>query len=77
VEGVSGGEGVPVFLFETTTQVMWAEEVAQEEGIPVEVVPAPPGYGDLCGLALRVSTERAPALEALLASEGIPYRRHA
>jgi len=66
----------PLFLFETATQVLWAEEVAQEEGLPVEVVPAPEDMEDVCGLALRTPTAHAESLEALLKEEGIPFQRH-
>jgi len=70
------GEGDPgLFLFESTTHVFWAEEVAQEEGVPVEVVPAPPGMRDTCGLALRTPHHRASSLEAVLRGEGIPFQR--
>ena len=69
-------EGAPgVFLFESTTHVFWAEEVAQEEGIAVEVVPAPEGMKDLCGLALRTTREGEGALESVLRTEGIPFKR--
>lgn len=71
----AGGDAL--FLFHSTTEVMWAEEVAREGGVPVEVVPAPKGVPDLCGLALRTSTVHAGALEGLLGKEGIKFRRHA
>jgi len=65
-----------LFLFETTTQVMWAEEVAMEEGIPVEVVPAPSGVRNLCGLALSTTVDQSGSLEGILGREGIPFLRH-
>lgn len=69
-------EGAPLFLFDSTTAMMWAEEVAQEGDVPVEVVPAPKGVPDICGLALRTSPGHAGALERLLGEEGIKFRRH-
>ncbi|MFC1575793.1 DUF3343 domain-containing protein [Gemmatimonadota bacterium] len=72
----SGGEGPLFFLFENTTQVLWAEEVAQEEGIPVDVVPAPVKAKDICGLALQTLPSLGPRLEAVLKEEGIPVRKH-
>ena len=71
-----GAEDAPLFLFDSSTHVMWAEEVAQEEGVPVEVVPAPRGLKDVCGLALRTSAKYAGGLERLLTEEGIDFRRH-
>lgn len=72
------GEGDPgLFLFESTTHVFWAEEAAGEVGIAVEVVPAPRGMRDLCGLALRTTHEGGEALESVLRAEGIPFHRSA
>ena len=67
---------VLLFLFETTTEVFWAEEVAEEEGIPVEVVPAPEGLNDLCGLAIRTLKDHAGAFSRMLEKEGITFREH-
>jgi hypothetical protein len=67
----------PLFLFESATHVMWAEEAAQESGVPVDVVPAPAGTRDVCGLALRTFPQNAETLERILREEGIRFRRHA
>lgn len=69
-------EAHPVLLFQTTTHVLWAEEVAQEKGIPVEVVPAPRRATDICGLALRTLESRVEDLIRLLEEEGISFKRH-
>ena len=53
---------------------MWAEEVAQEEGIPVEVISAPEETRDSCGLAIRTFRTHAEALLRVLAAEGIPCK---
>ena len=65
----------PFYVFPTTTHVFWAEEVALEKGIPVEVVPAPPGLKKVCGLAIRTLAGRAEELESLLEAEGIPFQK--
>lgn len=65
------------YLFETTTFVLWAEEVARELGIPCEVIPAPPPRGDLCGTALRVLESGVEVLEEAMVIAGIPFRRFA
>lgn len=73
---VGGGRREPaLFVFGSTTQVLWAEEVAREEGVPVDVVPAPGGMKDVCGTALRTPSEWAERLEALLVLEGISFQR--
>ena len=71
-----GDSNLVVYLFETTTYVFWAEDVAQEVGIPVEVIPAPPPMGELCGTALRTIRGSAVRFERALEEAGIPFRRH-
>ena len=53
---------------------MWAEEVAREQGVAVEVVPAPEGVDAKCGMALEVLPESLDNLQALLSKEGIPFK---
>lgn len=62
-----------VYLFDTTNQAMWAEDVARGRGIPAEVVPAPPEAKDKCGLSLRTTAAHASDLEVAMSEEGIPY----
>jgi hypothetical protein len=71
-----GATGTRLYLFETSTHVLWAEEVAIEHGIPVEIVPAPRGARNACGLALRTFADAGKTLETLLREEGILFRRH-
>jgi hypothetical protein len=72
-----GGADQPqFFLFPDATFLFWAEEVAELEGIPVEVVPAPVESDDLCALALRTLPAWVASLTRLLEAEGIPLRRH-
>lgn len=66
---------VRVYLFDTTNLAMWAEEVALEHGVPAEVVAAPPGARDKCGLALRTLERHGAALEAALDTAGVGYHR--
>ena len=65
----------PTYLFDTTQQALWAEEVAGERAIPAEVVSAPPEAEDKCGMALRTLEKHASRLEAALGDEGIPFLR--
>ena len=66
-----------IYLFETTHQAMWAEDVAREEGIPAEVVGAPADAKAKCGLALRTAGANCQALELAMTTQGIEYRAYA
>lgn len=64
-----------VYTFQTSHHAMWAEEVAREREIPIEVVAAPSTAEAKCGIALQTEADRASELEAALESEGIQYQR--
>lgn len=64
---------VRIFVFDTTHHAMWAEDVAREEKVSVEVVPAPPEVEAKCGLAIRTSAADASRLEEAFDEKGIPY----
>ena len=71
------GEETPTtrtFVFETTHHAMWAEDVAREQAISAEVVPAPPEADAKCGLALRTFEAQAGELATALEKEGIVYK---
>jgi hypothetical protein len=63
-----------ILVFDTTHHAMWAEELAREQGVAVEVVPAPEGVEAKCGMALEVLPESLENLQTLLDKEGIPFR---
>jgi hypothetical protein len=62
-----------ILVFDTTHHAMWAEEIAREQGVAVEVVPAPEGVEAKCGMALEVLPESLENLQSLLSKEGIPF----
>lgn len=62
-------------VFDSTTAALWAEEVAKDADIPVDVVPAPAGSAAKCDLALETTPARVRTLEAELRAQGVPYRR--
>jgi hypothetical protein len=64
-----------LLTFDTTHHALWAEELAREEHIPVEVVPAPPEARARCDLALAVLAGDVARLERLLGEAGVPHRR--
>ncbi len=69
-----GGAGHPVFTFDTTHHALWAEEVAGEEGIPCEVIPAPPELEAKCDLALKTLPDQVETLAKALGEQGIVFR---
>ena len=64
-----------VFLFPTTHMALWAEEVAGEAGLPVELVPAPPGAVGLCDLALETHEHLADPVTDALRGAGVDFTR--
>ncbi|CAN5612989.1 hypothetical protein BH23GEM6_BH23GEM6_27060 [soil metagenome] len=63
----------PVFTFHTTHHALWAEELAAEHEIPVEIIPAPAQSGARCDLAIETLPEEAGGLELLLQEKGVEY----
>ena len=65
-----------VIVFDTTHHAMWAEELAREHGLAVDVVPAPEGVDAKCGMALEVLADSFDSLQSLLTREGVPFKVH-
>lgn len=65
-----------IVVFDTTHHALWAEEVARDQGIAVEVVPAPEGVDAKCGMALEVMSASYGDLTKLLEQEGIPFKEY-
>lgn len=63
-----------LFTFDTTHHALWAEEIARDAEIPVEVVPAPPAAQARCNLALQCLPEDVGRLAARLSESGVPYQ---
>lgn len=66
--------GTVLLVFDSSNAVLWAEEVADDAGVPVEVVPAPAESGAKCDLALLTPAGRAVDLQEALRAEGVPFR---
>jgi hypothetical protein len=62
-----------ILIFDTTHHAMWAEELAKEQNLAVEVVPAPEGVDAKCGMALEVLPEAFDDLQTILQKEGVPF----
>ena len=63
-----------ILIFDTTHHAMWAEELAKEQNLAVEVVPAPEGVDAKCGMALEVLPGAFDNLQTLLQKEGVPFK---
>jgi hypothetical protein len=61
------------FYFSTSNVVMWAEEVASEREIPIEVIPTRARKEATCGLAIRTSPDWRERLESVFEEEGISF----
>jgi len=64
---------VTIFLFDTTTAALWAEDVAVAREIPAEVLPAPDDAEAKCNLALQTLANQAEGLRRALEEEGVPF----
>jgi len=61
-------------VFDSTNAVLWAEEVAEDAGVAVEVVPAPAASEAKCTVALLTATSSVPDLTGALEEAGVPFR---
>jgi len=66
-----------IFTFDTTHHALWAEEIARDAAIPVDVVPAPPTAGARCDIALETLGECVEPLAELLHESGITFGTYA
>ena len=63
-----------LLVFETTHHALWAEDVARELRLGVEVVPAPAASGAGCDLAIAALEEDFARLVGELRERGIVFR---
>lgn len=63
-----------LFTFDSTHAALWAEEIANDNGIPAEIVPAPPGVLARCNLALEVLAEDVEDLVLSLSDAGVEFQ---
>jgi hypothetical protein len=62
------------YVFESTNAAFWAEDLARNEAVPVELVPAPAEADAKCDLAMVTLARHAPTLEEAFRREGVPFR---
>jgi hypothetical protein len=65
-----------VLTFDTTHHALWAEELAREQQLGAQVIPAPAGSKAKCSLALEVLDEDYDVLIAALQKNGVQYIRY-
>ncbi|HEU5208588.1 MAG TPA: DUF3343 domain-containing protein [Longimicrobiales bacterium] len=65
-----------LLVFDTTHHALWAEEIARDKGLGVDVVPAPADADAKCDLALAFLEEDELELIASLDAAGVPFRLH-
>ena len=63
-----------LLVFDTTHHALWAEDVAREMRLGVEVVPAPAASGAGCDLAIAALEEDFAALLDALRERRIAFR---
>jgi len=63
-----------VLVFDTTHAALWAEEVAEGAGVPVDVIPAPAESRARCDLALVVRRVDQDRLTDALRRVGVSFR---
>ena len=62
-----------LLTFDTTHHALWAEEVAATEGVPAELVPAPPAAAARCNLALATFPAQMDRVQEALRDAGVPF----
>ena len=67
-------EAQRIVTLDTTHHALWAEQLALDMGLGVQVVSAPKESGSQCGIALESLPEDLPALTAAMDEAGIVYR---
>lgn len=63
-----------VLTFDSTHYALLAEQVALEQGVAVQVIPAPPDAQARCDLALEYLAEDEHRLLALLENADVAFR---
>jgi hypothetical protein len=64
---------VRIFTFDTTHHALWAEEVAKENRLAIEIVPAPAEANARCDIAIAALPEETARLAGVLSAAGIEF----
>jgi Protein of unknown function (DUF3343) len=63
-----------IFTFDTTHHALWAEEIAKENRLAFEIVPAPADSHARCDIAIATVLEDRGRLSELLEEAGVEHR---
>lgn len=63
-----------LFTFDTTHHALWAEEIAREQRIAHEVVPAPSDANARCDIALETLSEERERMSDALEAVDVQFR---
>lgn len=58
-------------MFETGHEALKAEKLLKQAGIPLRMVPAPPGLSTGCALAVRFPADALRDFQSVLAEDGL------
>ena len=61
------------YTFDTTHHALWAEDIARDNAIPHEVVPAPPAANARCNIALETLETCQEGMSAALGAAGVKF----
>ncbi|MEX2583419.1 MAG: DUF3343 domain-containing protein [Gemmatimonadota bacterium] len=64
----------PIFIFETTHHALWAEEIAREQRIPHEIVPAPSESNARCDIAIETLPDSVAGMTDAFDGAGVEFR---
>jgi hypothetical protein len=62
-----------VFTFPTTHVSMSAEDALRADGLPIQMIPTPPGHGSVCGLSILIDAMFADRAQSVLRSHAIGW----
>jgi hypothetical protein len=65
---------IRLLTFDTTHHALWAEQLALDSGLGVQVVPAPADADAKCDLALEFLLEEEATLIEALSASSIPFQ---
>ena len=66
-----------LLVFESTHDALASEQILEDKGYKIRIMPTPRVFSSSCGLSIRVNNSNGPALIELLISNGINNCKYA